>query len=690
MRKRYFVVAVSAAAAALIALVALVSPASSVLSSAPSSPALAAVAGSVEPATELGQPAAAKRLVRHSSTSHRFARSTNRGAGILRTIAASRPHASPRAKVTPFGAGIGTSSPLAAAIAPADGGPIAHAASVVTITAATSGSGSASVTDNHVGCSGRTSCNVFTGDSISISESPSSGNRFNGSSGGTCSGTSSPCTFSATKTETDTANFVSTATVAVNTSGSGSGTVSLTDSSPLANCKNVTSCLTGIGDSVTLTVTPASGSRFTGWSGGSHCSGTTSPCTFTTTGAETYTANFAKTVTVTAATSGSGTATLSDSDSLAGCTNVTSCLADVGDKITINATASSGNRFTGWSGGSCSGTTTTCVISSLAAAETDTANFTKTITITSAVTGSGTATITDSDSLAGCTNVTSCLADVGDKITITATATSGNRLSGWSGGTCTGTATTCVINSLAAAETDTANFTKTITSTTATSGSGTATITDSDSLAGCTNVTSCLANVGDKITINATASSGNRFTGWSGGTCSGTATTCVINSLAAAETDTANFAKTITVSTAVTGSGTATLSDSNSLAGCTNVTSCLADTGDTITITATAASGNRFSGWSGGTCSGTATTCVINSLAAAETDTANFTKTITITTATSGSGTATITDSDSLAGCTNVTSCLANVGDKITINATASSGNRFTGWSGGTCSGTAT
>ncbi|HLW96101.1 MAG TPA: hypothetical protein VKS25_12050, partial [Solirubrobacteraceae bacterium] len=89
---------------------------------------------------------------------------------------------------------------------------------------------------------------------------------------------------------------------------------------------------------MTLTVTPASGSRFTGWSGGSHCSGTTSPCTFTTTGAETYTANFAKTVTVTAATSGSGTATLSDSDSLAGCTNVTSCLADVGDKITINAT----------------------------------------------------------------------------------------------------------------------------------------------------------------------------------------------------------------------------------------------------------------------------------------------------------------------------------------------------------------
>ncbi|HEX4034579.1 MAG TPA: hypothetical protein VHX66_09060, partial [Solirubrobacteraceae bacterium] len=380
--------------------------------------------------------------------------------------------------MTPFGSGFGKPSLLAAVAAPANGAPIAHAASVVTITAAVSGGGTATVTDTRVNCTNKTSCSVFTGDSISIKETPTGGNRFNGWSGGTCSGTTNPCTFTASKTETDTATFVSQATVSV--AASGSGTVTLTDSNGLAGCTNVTTCLTGLGDSVTLTATPSSGNRFTGWSGGSHCSGTTSPCTFTITGAESYTANFAKTVTVAAATSGSGTATITDSDSLAGCTNVTSCLADVGDKITITAAASSGNRFTGWSGGTCSGTATSCVINALAAAETDTANFAKTITITAATSGSGTATISDSDSLAGCTNVTSCLADVGDKITITATASSGNRLKSWSGGSRTAVTNPCVFNAPANAETDTANFAQTVTITAAASGNGTATITDAN------------------------------------------------------------------------------------------------------------------------------------------------------------------------------------------------------------------
>src|ERR1019366_5509397 len=124
-------------------------------------------------------------------------------------------------------------------------------------------------------------------------------------------------------------------------------------------------------------------------------------------------------------------------------------------------------------------------------------------------------------------------------------------------------------------------------------------------------------------------SAGNRLTSWSGGTCSGTANPCKFTA-SATETDTANFVKTVTITAAVTGSGTATISDSNPIAGCSNVSSCLANVGDQITITPTASSGNRLTSWSGGTCTGTSNPCKFTA-SATETDTANFVKTVTIT-----------------------------------------------------------
>jgi len=175
------------------------------------------------------------------------------------------------------------------------------------------------------------------------------------------------------------------------------------------------------------------------------------------------------------------------------------------------------------------------------------------------VTGSGTAAITDSNSIAGCTNVTTCLADVGDSITITPTASTGNRFTGWSGGTCAGTANPCTLPAPSSNETDTANFAKTdtITATAVTtegpSGGGAVTITDSDAVAGCTSVTSCLADVGDSVTLTPVAASGYRFTGWSGGTCTGTTSPCKLTTTATAESDTASFAETVTLEAGATG-----------------------------------------------------------------------------------------------------------------------------------------
>ena len=146
----------------------------------------------------------------------------------------------------------------------------------------------------------------------------------------------------------------------------GSGSVTVTDSNGVAACSNAARCLTYLGDPIAIAANAASGSRFTGWSGGT-CSGVTNPCSFTASKTETDTATFAKTVTVAAATSVGGTATISDSDALAGCTHVQSCLADVGDSLTVTATPSPGYVIAGWSGGGCSGTATTCVLNKVGA-----------------------------------------------------------------------------------------------------------------------------------------------------------------------------------------------------------------------------------------------------------------------------------------------------------------------------------
>ena len=140
-------------------------------------------------------------------------------------------------------------------------------------------------------------------------------------------------------------------------------------------------------------------------------------------------------VTITAAVSGSGTATISDANPAAKCNGATTCVVVVGDTIVVTATADSGSRLAGWSGGTCTAVTNPCTFTA-AATETDTAKFAKTVTITANATGNGSAKLTDANALANCTAVSSCLANVGDAITITATPLGGNHWVSWSGGSC--------------------------------------------------------------------------------------------------------------------------------------------------------------------------------------------------------------------------------------------------------------
>ena len=127
-----------------------------------------------------------------------------------------------------------------------------------------------------------------------------------------------------------------------------------------------------------LTAVPATGSYFVGWTGSGGCGGSNSTCNLTLTANQQVTATFNvtqsnPTLTVTLPGPGSG----SVSSNPAGISCPTTCSASFkgGTQVTLTETPVSGSYFAGWSGGGCSGSNSTCVLT-LNASEQVTATFT--------------------------------------------------------------------------------------------------------------------------------------------------------------------------------------------------------------------------------------------------------------------------------------------------------------------------
>src|SRR5207302_7004712 len=124
------------------------------------------------------------------------------------------------------------------------------------------------------------------------------------------------------------------------------------------------------------------------------------------------------------------------------------------------------------------------------------------------------------------------------------------------------------------------------------------TVTSSDGGISCGATCSAIYNSGTTVTLTASAAGGSTFTTWSGcDTVSGTS--CGVT-MSAARSVTATFTLqtfTLSVGTAGTGSGTVT----SNPAGITCGATCSASytSGTTVTLTASAAGGSTFSGWSG-------------------------------------------------------------------------------------------
>ncbi len=175
---------------------------------------------------------------------------------------------------------------------------------------------------------------------------------------------------------------------ALTVSKTGSGTVA---SSPGGiNCGSTCSASFANGTSVALSATPATGYKFSGWSGA--CTGT-GTCTLILGSNQTVTATFTASVTTYALSvskTGTGTGTVTSSPSGINCGTACSASFASGTAVTLTATAASGSTFSGWSG-ACTGTGTCSV--TLSQAQNVTASLTANITVPTTPTSSQTAAI---------------------------------------------------------------------------------------------------------------------------------------------------------------------------------------------------------------------------------------------------------------------------------------------------------
>jgi hypothetical protein len=141
---------------------------------------------------------------------------------------------------------------------------------VPSVTVAKTGSGNVNSSDKIISCGNKCSAAYELGTSVTLTASPSSGSVFTGW-GGACSGSQLTCTVNVNESLNVSATFASQVTLSVSSRGSGTITGAGID------CGKVCSAKYTEGAIVTLTATPATGIKFTGWSGA--CSGTSKTCT---------------------------------------------------------------------------------------------------------------------------------------------------------------------------------------------------------------------------------------------------------------------------------------------------------------------------------------------------------------------------------------------------------------------------
>ncbi len=546
----------------------------------------------------------------------------------------------------------------------------------LTVNKVGTGSGTVSSSPAGIDC-GPTCVYVWDyGTQVNLTAAPAAGSTFT-SWAGPCTGTGT-CSLPMTTNRTLSAIFtLQTFPVTVTKAGNGSGTVTSTPGG--INCGATCTGTYDYGTVVAMAASPAAGSTFVGWSG-EGCSGTNF-CTVSVDAAKNVTATFAlQSFALTVTKGGTGSGNVTSSPAGIDCGATCGASYDNNTLVTLSAAPAVGSTFTGWSGSGCSGTGS-CQVT-MSAARSVTANFAlASLALSVTKTGNGSGTVTSSPLGISCGATCAASFNYGTVVTLAAPPTFGSVFTGW-GGACSGTGS-CQVT-MDAAKSVTANFQlQTFSLTVNKAGTGSGTVTSVP--AGIDCGASCVASYdyNTTVTLSATPSLDSTFAGWSG-PCTGTGT-CQLP-MTAARTVTAIFSlPTYSLSVALLGTGVGTVTSDVPGIDCGATCTAAYDPNTVVTLTATPGASSTFTGW-GGECTGTGT-CQVT-MDAAKSVTATFDGVAYALTVTKvGSGTVT----SNPAGINCGTACAANFapGTVVTLTATPASGQKFSGWSGGVCTGTA-
>jgi subtilisin family serine protease len=350
------------------------------------------------------------------------------------------------------------------------------------------------------------------------------------------------------------------------------------------------------GSQVALSAMPRSGAVFTRWRGA--CAGQGNPCTLQVDRFAETSADFASPLEVTIAGTGSATVT-SDVPGIS-CSASCSSIMPARARVTLTATPAAGTAFTGWEG-ACSGAQATCTVV-IDDAKHVVARFTNHLTLTVNKTGTGDVTITSSPAGLVC-GAASCSGEFtpGSTVALTITAAANSYLSRVNFPFCNIFVMPCQVTMTAPQVVEVRTELKPVV-TASTVGGGS--VRSDPSGLDCPGVCVAPLPVG-LVTLHAIPAPGMRFVRWEGA-CSGSLSFCnFYNDHDRSQTAVFEPEPRLTIDFSGTGSGTVNASGTTTCS-----TDCVApvSTRYPLTLTAAAAAGSTFNGWSGA-CSGTSPTC---------------------------------------------------------------------------------
>ena len=388
--------------------------------------------------------------------------------------------------------------------------------------------------------------------------------------------------------------------------------------------------------------------------------------------------------TLTISKSGVGSGTITSVPSGINCGATCSAKFTTGAAVTLTTVAVSGSYFAGWSGGVCSGAGTCAVAMSSDRSVTAAFSAYPQYTLSVSKSGAGGGTVTSSPSGISCGATCSANFTSGAHVVLSAAPDSSSSFSGWSGGGCSGTGTCTVAMSVAQSVTAAFSALPQYQLTLLKSGAGTGTVSSSPSGISCGGACTASFTANSVVTLTAAADAGFAFTGWSGA-CSGTGTCSVTMSAAQSVTAVFSVPPQYQLTLYKSGSGTGAVSSSPSGINCGAACYTFFTANTVVTLSAAAATGSTFAGWSGA-CSGTGQ-CVVT-MSAAQSVTATFAGPFLLSITKAGAGTGTVTSFPAGIDCGATCSVPFPVGTPVTLDAAPDPGSTFTGWSGGGCFGT--